>query len=165
MENQRFLGSEGSVLETKIDQKSIRKWSRKKKAFCDGFLEDFAPFWSPSWDQKSIKNRSKKCIEKMMEKKASWRPNPAAPGAAWRNARGLGGTIGGVQKRQKLEDIGRYWKRIVRTAKFDTPSWPWEVAGGLPPPRGITAARPPFLPLRLEAWACLRGVLGRLGGV
>ena len=101
----------------------------------------------------------------MMEKKASWRPNRAAPGPARRNARGPGGTIGGVQKRQKLEDIGRYWKRIVRTAKFDTPSWPWEVAGGLPPPRGITAARPPLLPLRLDAWARLRGILGRLRGI
>ena len=37
--------------------------------------------------------------------------------------------------------------------------------GGLPPPRGITAARPPFLPLRLDAWARLRGILGRLRGI
>ena len=35
----------------------------------------------------------------------------------------------------------------------------------MPPPRGITAARPPFLPLRLDASARLGGVLGRLGGV
>ena len=33
------------------------------------------------------------------------------------------------------------------------------------PPRGITAARPPFLPLRLDAWARLRGILGRLRGI
>ena len=34
----------------------------------------------------------------------------------------------------------------------------------MPPPRRITAARPPFLPLRLDASAGLGGVLGRLGG-
>ena len=58
--------------------------------------------------------------------------------------------------------------RIVNTyaVGLARPAPPHKGAGGgLPPPRGITAARPPFLPLRLDAWARLRGILGRLRGI
>ena len=46
-------------MEAKIDQKSIKKWSRKWNASWHRFLIDFGGFRGPSWGGKSIKNRSK----------------------------------------------------------------------------------------------------------
>ena len=50
-----FSGSGGA----KIDQKSIKKWSPRRNASWHRFLNNFVGFWVPSWEAKSIKNRSK----------------------------------------------------------------------------------------------------------
>ena len=55
----RFFRIWGSKLGAKIDQKSIEKWNLRWNASWHRFLNDFVGFGVPSWDAKSIKNRSK----------------------------------------------------------------------------------------------------------
>ena len=55
---------------SKIDNKSIKKWSPRRNASWHRFFNDFVRFWVPSWDAKSIKNRSKIASKKRCKKQS-----------------------------------------------------------------------------------------------
>ena len=59
MEFSCFFCFGGPKLGPIIDQKSIKKWSRKWKASWHRVLVDFGGFWEPSWERKSTPSRAK----------------------------------------------------------------------------------------------------------
>ena len=53
---------------TKIDQKSIQKWSPRWNVSRHRFFTHFNGFWEASWEAKWTKNRSRKALEKGCKK-------------------------------------------------------------------------------------------------
>ena len=66
----RFFRIWRSKLGAKIDQKSIEKWNPRWNASWHRFLNDFVGFGVPSWEAKSIKNRSKIASKKRCKKQS-----------------------------------------------------------------------------------------------
>ena len=66
----RIFHNLGCKLGSNIEHKSIPKWVPRWNASWHRFLNDFAGFWVPSWDAKSIKNRLKITSKKRCKKQS-----------------------------------------------------------------------------------------------
>ena len=93
IEFQWFCGFGGHKLRPKIDPKSIKIWSPRWIVSWHRFLMDFSEFWEPSWEGKSIQDRSK--IDPKGHQK-----NDRKKRASWKR---LGGVLGPQNPREELE--------------------------------------------------------------
>ena len=88
---------QGSKNRTKIDQKSIKKWSQDGDSSWYWFFMDFLWFWEGSWSQVGIKNRQKSDPKK--HRKTYQNRYIFGPGAPGANTKYCGGSTGPAKVR------------------------------------------------------------------